>query len=270
MRNKYILSNYIFIISLIILILNDQFLKFQFSNWVTGKLSDFFGITILPLLLVFLFPKLKQNSIWISAILFIFWKSPISQPFIDFYNKFSPIQTSRIIDYTDLIALIFLLVPYWLINNIASFQKIQIQKIHEVFILIPTALALMSTSPPPSYYYTYSQGNLRCHKCSMTIKKSEVEIRNILRKNNIKIDTLINSKQRKISNLTYYRIEEFVIENDTLKEIDFSMLRKNDNKTKIYFNGLKTDQNIDSIELNKKLIKFYKKAIFKEFKNVLK
>lgn len=270
MRNKYFLLNYVFLASLIILILNDHIFKFEFSNWITGKLSDFVGVILLPLFLVFIFPKMKYNSLWVSAVLFIFWKSPYSQIFIDFYNKFSPIQTSRIIDYSDLISLVFLFIPYWLIKNIDSLPEIQIKKIHPSLILIPTTLALMATSPPPRYYYTYSEGNLRCHKCSITIKKSEEEITHILRKNNIKIDTLVNSRNRKISNLTYYRIEEYIIENDTLKDIDFSMVRKNEDQTKIYFNGLKTDKNLDSIELKKKLIKIYKKAIFKDFKKVLK
>lgn len=270
MRNKYFLLNYIFLVSLITLILNDHIFKFEFSNWITGKLSDFAGIVILPLFLVFIFPKLRQNSVWISGLLFIFWKSPYSQVFIDFYNSFSPIQTSRVIDYTDLIALVFLLIPYWLIKNINSFSKIKIQKIHSAFVLIPTMWALMATSPPPSFYYSYSEGNLKCYKCSFTVNKSKEEILELLKSNDVNMDINDNYTRGFNKDVTYYRIDQYIIENDTLKEVDFAMLKKNDKKTKIYFNGLKTDKNIDSIELKNKLIKFYKKSIFKEFKSVLK
>ncbi len=40
------------IASIAILILNDHVLKPTFSNWITGKLSDFAGLAFFPLLLV--------------------------------------------------------------------------------------------------------------------------------------------------------------------------------------------------------------------------
>jgi hypothetical protein len=40
------------IASIAILVLNDHVLKPTFSNWITGKLSDFAGLVFFPLLLV--------------------------------------------------------------------------------------------------------------------------------------------------------------------------------------------------------------------------
>ena len=99
-RNKYYLLNYVYLVCLLTLLLNDHYLKHEFSNWLTGKLSDVVGIIILPLLFAFTFPKLKRHSPWISAILFAFWKSPFSQTLIDLYNQIAFIQTSRTVDPT--------------------------------------------------------------------------------------------------------------------------------------------------------------------------
>src|SRR5436853_5815405 len=98
-RNKYYLSNFVFLFCLLTLFLNDHYLKFKFSNWVTGKLSDIVGIIILSLLVAFLIPKLKQHSIWISALIFAFWKSRFSQDLIELNNEYSFIQTSRVEDF---------------------------------------------------------------------------------------------------------------------------------------------------------------------------
>lgn len=71
-RNKYYLLNFVFLFCLVILLLNDHFFKYQFANALTGKLSDVVGIILLPLLLAFVFPRLKQQAVWISGLLFVF------------------------------------------------------------------------------------------------------------------------------------------------------------------------------------------------------
>ncbi|MFM8834327.1 MAG: hypothetical protein ACKOEV_11970, partial [Cytophagales bacterium] len=114
-RNKYYLLNIVFLASLVTLLLNDHYLKYAFSNWLTGKLSDVVGIIVLPLLLAFIFPKQKKYSVWMSALLFAFWKSPFSQSLIDLYNQIAFIQTSRIVDFTDMYVLLLLPVPYFII-----------------------------------------------------------------------------------------------------------------------------------------------------------
>ena len=43
-RNKFLLLNYVFVVSIILLFINDHFLKLYFHNWFTGKFSDFFAI----------------------------------------------------------------------------------------------------------------------------------------------------------------------------------------------------------------------------------
>ena len=160
MRNKSLLCNVIFILSLIILFLNDHFLKLYFHNWFTGKLSDVVGIILLPFLLTFLFPKLRQNSVYLTALFFIFWKSYYSGKLIEIYNFISPISIHRVVDYTDLFVMIFLAVPYYFIKNQEQLLKFEIRKTSPVFILIPSLLILMSTSPPRYYHYNPNRGNI--------------------------------------------------------------------------------------------------------------
>jgi hypothetical protein len=98
------LLNPIFLIGLLILALNDHLFKYEYGNWLTGKLSDFAGVLILPFFLKFLFGGSKRAVIAATVLLFTWWKSPWSQPAIELYNGFSPIGTGRVVDYTDLIA----------------------------------------------------------------------------------------------------------------------------------------------------------------------
>lgn len=70
-RNKYYLLNLVFLFCVLVLFVNDHYLKLKFSNWLTGKLSDGAGIIIFPLLLAFLFPKLKQWVVPITALFFL-------------------------------------------------------------------------------------------------------------------------------------------------------------------------------------------------------
>src|SRR5882757_8978914 len=110
-RNKNLILNWIFIPGLLLLALNDHYLKNHYPNWLTGKLSDFTGLLIFPMFLAFLFPQqakspsseLRSSLLLgrnlrsarlslITGLFFIFWKSPSSTQLIAFYNRFAPIR----------------------------------------------------------------------------------------------------------------------------------------------------------------------------------
>lgn len=107
-NNTSILNSYGFIIALAILLLNDFILKDLYGNWLTGKLSDFAGLFAFSLFFIAFFPKHKQTVLYATGILFIFWKSPFSQPYINFWNNLSIFSIQRVVDYTDFIALLML------------------------------------------------------------------------------------------------------------------------------------------------------------------
>lgn len=277
-RNRYYLLNIVFLISLVTLLLNDHYLKYAFSNWLTGKLSDVVGIIILPLLLAFIFPKLKKHSVWMSALLFAFWKSPFSQSLIDLYNQIAFIQTSRIVDFTDLFVLLLLPVPYFIIYRIDQLKFLKIHKVNILFILLLTVATLMATSPPPSHYYTRTEGNLACYRCNMTVNYNQDEIVWRLKEVNIVFDriTSIDSvvlervPSLKKENVHVYRLNQLVIDKDTLRNLDFTMRTIKDGKTKIYFNGMQVSDDISTMKLEIKLRNCYKKLLFKELKNMLR
>lgn len=102
-----------FLIGLFILLLNDLYLKEIFGNWFTGKLSDFAGLFIFPLFL----SLFNSKRIWVnyifSAVLFMFWKSDLSTDSLLFINKLLHTEFSRVVDYTDWIALFILPLSYW-------------------------------------------------------------------------------------------------------------------------------------------------------------
>ena len=277
-RNKYYILNFVFLVCVLLLFLNDHYLKFEFKNWLTGKLSDVVGIVILPLLLAYLFPKLKLYVLLVSAVLFTFWKSHLSQGLIDTYNKYAFIQTSRVVDYTDLYVLLLLPIPYFIITRIKSLNCIKIHKINPLLLLIPTTLVLMATSPPPSHYYTRSEGNLRCYKCNITVNHNQDEIVEKLRKLDIifdsiaTVDTLALKRVPglKDENVHTYRLNQLIIDKDTLKNLDFTMRTVKNRKTKIYFNGMLVSDDISTFKVERHLRNYYKKLLFKELKDKLK
>ena len=260
------------------LLLNDHYLKYAFSNWLTGKLSDIVGIIMLPLLLAFIFPKLKQHSAWISALLFALWKSHFSQTPIDLYNQIAFIQTSRTVDFTDLYVMLLLPIPQFIIYRIDSLNFIKIQKINTLFIFLPTVMSLMATSPPPSHYYTRTEGNLACYKCNIIVNYNQDEIVEKLKNVEIVFDSIapIDSfalervPSLKMENTNIYRLNQLVIDKDTLRNLDFTMRTVKDGKTKIYFNGMQVSDDISTMKLEIKLRNYYKKLLFKKLKNVLR
>lgn len=109
---KSILTSRLFIVGLVLLLINDFYLKSTYGNWFTGKLSDLAGLFIFPLFFTALFPK-KKNVIFIGTTLFfIYWKSSLSTPFISIANEVG-LPIGRVIDYSDLLALLILPLAYY-------------------------------------------------------------------------------------------------------------------------------------------------------------
>ena len=298
-RNKFLLLNYVFIVSIILLFINDHFLKLHFHNWFTGKFSDFLGMIIFPLFLAYIFPKLRTFSVFVSFVLFIFWKSPFSEGFIDFYNQISPIAVARVVDYTDFIAFVFLVIPFLLIKYDALLQPFKIRKISPALVLAPSVFVMMATSPPP-YYRFGSNGLVSFQDYSFKMQKSKTEAldelknRNILfkkdtlmiiRTNNISSESLImngtdlktlevdkeilkKELERKIQFYDYYIIDSLKIGNETLKDIRFELEELSKSKVKIILKSVVLEErNTNNKKLQKKFRKIYRELLKKEFLN---
>jgi len=102
-----------FLVALGLLLLNDHVLKSACHNVWTGKLSDFAGLYALAWVGMSMAPRLRKGISWTIAIAFVFWKSPLSGPLIDFWNAHGLLTVSRIEDWSDLVALIVLPLAVW-------------------------------------------------------------------------------------------------------------------------------------------------------------
>lgn len=136
------ISNIPFLVCLATLLLNDFYFKSEYHNWLTGKLSDFCGLFVFVSFWASLFPRRKQLIYVLSALLFIIWKSPYSQIFIDIFSK-NFYSIHRVVDLTDLIALLVLPIAFFY-----SPQHLIKSKLYRIPLSLLTIFALCATSIP--------------------------------------------------------------------------------------------------------------------------
>jgi hypothetical protein len=102
-----------FVAAVAILLLNDFVLKEAFGNALTGKLSDFAGLFAFALFWIALIPARAGAVCAAVGAAFVLWKSPAAQPAIDAWNARMPFAIERVVDATDLVALVSVVAAYW-------------------------------------------------------------------------------------------------------------------------------------------------------------
>lgn len=271
--NRDLLQNYIFLIGVTLLFINDQFLKFEFGNTFTGKLSDICGIIIFPFFLTFIFPKLKEYSVLLAGAIFTFWKSEYSQALIDFINKTTWLQASRVIDYTDLYVLILLPISFFIIKNRVLLSKFSFKIIPTPLLFFSTFFILLAESPPLGYYYTSTgTGNLRCYNCKFEIEMSRDTLLRRLEEQGIVFDSVgpieIKGVVDSSSNVRAYYKKELTIDNKLLKNISLTMMPLG-NTTTVFFTSADVTEDIEKRKIYRKLVKIHKKLIHSYLKEKL-
>lgn len=125
-KPKNLIYRKLFLISVVLLLLNDFYLKYHFHNYLTGKLSDFVGLFAFPYFVSLLF-KSKIKPIYIlTGVLFLFWKSNLSQFIFDYFNGIG-IGINRVVDYSDFMALLVLPLSYrYRKQNSIGIEKIKL------------------------------------------------------------------------------------------------------------------------------------------------
>jgi hypothetical protein len=221
-KRNNILLNPIFISSLLILAINDHILKYYFNNWLTGKLSDFAGLIVLPLFLSFLFPKLSKWTCFISALFFIYWKTKFSDSLIDFINKNDIVIFSRVIDFTDFVALIVLPIPWTLINDKKTLT-LKSKFVSTFFLVLFTFCVLTATSIRKGYILK-PEGTITINqKHELKVPKDTV----LARINQLGYSYEISNNLYIIKDVIVPEIRkkrEYLIKQDTIKEITFSFI----------------------------------------------
>lgn len=153
MKTNHKLTSPLFITALLVLLANDFCFKPVFANVLTGKLSDFAGLFIFPVFWAFFGPRYIKSIFVLTALCFVYWKSPFSQPFINAFNALMPFNIGRTVDYTDLLALAVLPLSYRYFFQCTVPSK----KINPAFVLSLCAFAFMATSYRQENHYTFSK-----------------------------------------------------------------------------------------------------------------
>ena len=274
MERKHYLLNYFFLSGLIVLFLNDHVFKYEFGNWLTGKLSDFAGVFILPFFLSYLFPQKEKHNIFLTAVFFVWWKSPLSQGFIDGFNSLGLFKVARIIDYTDLIALVTLPFTFGVFRQMESKRTFRINtRVSAIFVLLPALLVLTATS----VIRPHGSGNLLLRGASHMVKMAPDSIILILHKNGIRAyrDTLY-LKQAYGSNdsgTTYireaedrfFKIDELVLGKDTLRSVQFNLFPRPKGKTLITVTSVDMPRGVDVTKIHPYVRKITKKYLRQTF-----
>lgn len=150
-----------FLSSLLILLLNDFYLKYAFHNELTGKLSDFAGLFVFAVFLFAFFPDYKKSIIVCCALFFCWWKSPLSSPFIQFANDRLSVPLHRTIDYTDIFALLILPLTFLVRPPAYQASFIRSAALYATGIISFFSFCATTMMPRPLIYYPYRQNEVK-------------------------------------------------------------------------------------------------------------
>ena len=222
----------LFLTGLAVLLLNDAYWKWAFSNTLTGKLSDFAGLLIFPIFLAALFPKQGKWMPLFAGLFFIYWKSPLSSGLIEGWNAFIPWKTQRVVDYSDWWALAVLPLSQWVIGGraaVGSFQPGSISAVLKGAVLGAAVLAFSATTllrwQPP-------EGDIYIGK-SYTIKLPQDSILN--RMTALGLDWQLDSMVQVYGTRRYYQVNQLALSNqDTLLNAKFYLYPKSEKKTELF------------------------------------
>jgi hypothetical protein len=153
----------LFYLSALLLACNDFVWKAQFHNTFTGKLSDFAGIALWVLFWEAWLPKhFRVHLYCLSAIIFTWFKSPLSEGVLQF------LHLQRVVDYTDLYALLVLL-PLYFFNkktNFVTWQPTVLASIVALFLFGATSpkegnCTYYPCQNPKIHYFNISPDSLK-------------------------------------------------------------------------------------------------------------
>jgi len=154
-----VLTTWPFVLALAALIVNDAWLKGAWPGLITGKLSDFAGIAVVAMLGLRRFPR---QPWWVYAAIatgFAWWKSPGSQPFIDFTNSLIPGAMGRTVDYADLSALLIMPVCAAVAERVEDFAipGVAARRLLVAPVAVTTVFGLMATTSAPMRHADYAR-----------------------------------------------------------------------------------------------------------------
>lgn len=162
-RSAEILASPTFVAAVLLLVVNDWILKAAYGSWWTGKLSDFAGLYAFPLFWSALLPRRRTMIFALTVVGFLVWKSPLSGPPIAAWNALGLWPVTRVLDYTDWIALVALLPSFRSAHGspgpVRRRWVIVARRAAAAGMAALAAVAFMATSTSPSYHYDFPPGS---------------------------------------------------------------------------------------------------------------
>lgn len=144
-----LLTDKYFILGLFCLLMNDLLLKYTFGGFITGKLSDMAGLFIFPFFWSSFFARHKLKIYLLTALIFLFWKIPLSTSLIHWMNHALGTGFGRVVDYTDLAALLILPFSYlYFTSRLATSHNIGNSSAISILIVVITFFAFAATTLP--------------------------------------------------------------------------------------------------------------------------
>lgn len=145
---RRVVTTWPFLASVLVMVINDAWLKGAYPGIVSGKLSDFAGIAVVSFLLVAAQPRRARLIHAVIILGFAWWKSPLSQPAIDAANVLLPLPVGRAVDYSDLLALSIIPLCTPVTANPTAYQipGLTFRKLLFAPIVALTSFGLMATS----------------------------------------------------------------------------------------------------------------------------
>lgn len=277
-RPASLLLHPLFLLNLFVLLANDLCWKAAYHNWLTGKLSDVAGLVVLPVFLTVFFPSQRRWLLLLSGFVFTWWKSPLSETTILFFNDRLSLPVSRVVDYTDLFTLVVLPLA-GRIKPVSCNLQATLRAGLQGVLAVVTFVSLCATSVPyreglgyglrenemgfyEHFHSTKTEEELvqSLKDKGLAVYREEVRYYPVRNGENLYYrlsspnDTTVNwtpvphSKDsviylRRVST-PFYVIPFYVLEGDTLKNIEFTLSTnsKKKNRSTIYLESFQTAQ----------------------------
>ncbi|MBX3254152.1 MAG: hypothetical protein KF862_08440 [Chitinophagaceae bacterium] len=278
MHKKDLILNPFFITGLIILVLNDLYLKQQYGNYVTGKLSDFAGLLVFPLFVAAIFHRSKRWISFATGLGFILWKSPLADPVIEAVNQLSFVTVGRIADYSDFMAVPVLLLSHYIVNHAPHYKtrRAPLIIITRTTLLIISFFAFCATTIPRPR--EIPQGTIYIGK-TYTIKMPKDSIIHSIKAWGYNCDfhpadsTTDTDRYYHRPVISYYQTNNIIIQDeyayppDTILNVKYTLREIKPGKTQIEIINvtLSNEGQIQNWRRLKALSKYYKKLVKKGF-----
>lgn len=264
-----------FLLGLFLLLINDFYLKQQFGNWLTGKLSDFAGLFIFPIFIASVVPSSRKWISVITGLLFIVWKSPVAEPFINLINQLPYIAIGRVVDYSDCIALMILPFSHQLINshqNKPFSPAPAFLYFVRTIILVTSTFAISATTYCTVRPWEKPSGTIYIGK-TYTVKLSKDSVIQSIKELGFNCDfhpaDTVKPNEERGRPMAYYQTDNITFADhysyarDTILNIKYRLHENKPGKTKIEIINvtLKRNGNIQDWKQLKRLSRYYSKLL---------